>query len=278
LGANVEKLTLTGATAINGTGNELGNVLRGNGADNILDGGAGADTLIGGAGNDTYVLDTAMLTDSDTGEPLPWTGDSVLENPNEGIDTVLSSVTYVLQANVENLTLTGTGSVDGTGNELNNVLLGNAANNRLAGDDGDDTLDGVGGDDQLVGGRGSDTYRFGRGSGVDRIYEDDSTVGNTDVLSFGSDIAFDQIWLRHVGNDLEVSIIGTSDKAVIAGWYVSNNYHVEQLKTSDGKVLLDSQVDSLVQAMAGFAPPAAGQTTLSQNYRDALTTALGNWT
>jgi Ca2+-binding RTX toxin-like protein/subtilisin-like proprotein convertase family protein len=278
LGANVEKLTLTGATAINGTGNELGNVLRGNGADNILDGGAGADTLIGGAGNDTYVLDTAMLTDSDTGEPLPWTGDSVLENPNEGIDTVLSSVTYVLQANVENLTLTGTGSVDGTGNELNNVLLGNAANNRLAGGDGDDTLDGAGGDDQLIGGRGSDTYRFGRGSGVDNIYDDDSTVGNTDVLSFGRDIAFDQIWLRHVGNDLEVSIIGTLDKAVIAGWYVSNNRHIEQLKTSDGKVLLDSQVDSLVQAMAGFAPPAAGQTTLSQNYRDALTPALGNWT
>ncbi|MBC7700396.1 calcium-binding protein, partial [Aquabacterium sp.] len=57
-----------------------------------------------------------------------------------------------------------------------------------------------------------------------------------------------------VGNNLEVDIKGTSDKFTLTNWYLGNQYHVEQFKTSDGKVLLDSQVQALVQAMAAFSP------------------------
>jgi Ca2+-binding RTX toxin-like protein len=82
----------------------------------------------------------------------------VTEQLNEGTDTVQSAVTYMLGANVENLTLTSGAAINGTGNSLNNVLIGNSASNTLTGGAGNDTLDGGVGNDTLVGGAGNDTY------------------------------------------------------------------------------------------------------------------------
>ena len=67
-----------------------------------------------------------------------------------------SSVSWLLGDNIENLTLTGTGAIDGTGNDLNNVLTGNSAANILRGGEGNDTLNGVAGADSL------DWWRRGR--------------------------------------------------------------------------------------------------------------------
>jgi hypothetical protein len=173
--AGFENLVLTGAGAINGTGNGAANVITGNGAANQLNGvggndtlnggggsdslmgGAGADSLAGGGGDDTYTIDAA---------------DTLVESG--GIDTVRVGLSYTLLAGFENLVLTGAGAINGTGNGTANVITGNGAANQLNGVGGDDTLGGGGGDDTLIydaadasvnGGGGTDTLKV-NGSGV----------------------------------------------------------------------------------------------------------------
>jgi subtilisin family serine protease len=129
---------------VGGAGDDTLQGLAGN---DILDGKTGADQLQGGSGNDTYVVDSV--------------GDAVTETStlSTEIDTVQSSVTYTLGANLENLTLTGNAAINGTGNSLNNSLTGNNFNNTLNGGDGNDTLNGSTGVDTLIGGLGNDVYQ-----------------------------------------------------------------------------------------------------------------------
>ncbi|MEO5671787.1 MAG: hypothetical protein ABIR26_13930 [Ramlibacter sp.] len=63
----------------------------------------------------------------------------------------------------------------------------------------------------------------------------------------------------------------------MTGWYSGTDHHVEVLKLADGKRLLDSQVQTLVQAMAAFSPPVAGQTTLPPSYQALETVITANW-
>jgi Ca2+-binding RTX toxin-like protein len=139
LPAEVENLTLeqSSTESLNGTGNDLPNRIRGGQFGNILVGGSGADTLYGGQGNDTYEVDNP--------------GDIVGELPYYGIDVVNSSITYTLPAEVENLNLTGTATINGTGNNVGNTIVGNSANN---------TLTGGGGFNVLTGNGGADTFLF----------------------------------------------------------------------------------------------------------------------
>ncbi|WVV47155.1 calcium-binding protein [Pseudomonas sp. NA13] len=177
----------------------------------------------------------------------------------------------------------GNGADELSGGEGSDTLLGGAGDDRLSGDTGSDTLIGGTGNDQLSGDRGNDLYRFERGDGQDDI-DDFDPDANTDVLQFGAGISANQLWFSKNGWDLEVSVIGTTDKVTISKWsfWGPGNWekaqNIEQFRTADGKVLLDNQVDQLVGAMAAFAPPAPGETSLPQNYQASLNAVIAsNW-
>jgi Ca2+-binding RTX toxin-like protein len=127
--------------------------LRGGSGNDTLNGGTGADSMAGGTGNDSYAVGNR--------------NDVVTELSGEGTDTIRSSLTRVLDANVEHLVLTGSISINGTGNGLPNQITGNGAGNVLSGGGGNDTLVGGDGNDTLSGGTGAD--RLNGGSGADRL-------------------------------------------------------------------------------------------------------------
>jgi hypothetical protein len=186
----------------NGGGNALNNQLTGNSADNVLSGGSGIDTMIGGLGNDTYAV-------SDT-------SDVIVENLNEGTDIVFSRASsYTLAANVENLILTGTAAINGSGNALNNQLTGNSADNVLSGGSGIDTM---------TGGLGNDTYAVSdtgdmvvenTGEGTDTVYSRATTytlATNVENLILTGTVA-----INGGGNALNNQLTGNSADNVLRG-------------------------------------------------------------
>ncbi|MGC4241115.1 MAG: calcium-binding protein, partial [Herbaspirillum sp.] len=88
-----------------------------------------------------------------------------------------------------------------------------------------------------------------------------------DMPSF-TDARQDNLWFSKTGQDLRIKVLGTTDQVTVKDWYAgaagTTDNHIERIKTADGKSLLDTDVDKLVQAMASFAPPAATQTTWAQ--------------
>ena len=159
----VENLSLGMANGVKATGNSLDNTIVGNNFANILDGRGGADHLIGGKGDDLYIVDNR--------------GDVVEEKavPGDGVDTVQSSVSFSLAdpvhalGQIEKLTLTGTGSINGTGNGLANTILGNNAANLINGGAGADTMRGLGGNDTYVVDNPGDIVDETYGSGTDTV-------------------------------------------------------------------------------------------------------------
>ncbi len=149
------------------------------------------------------------------------------------------------------------------GGDGNDTLDGGAGSNQLFGEGGDDilkvavssknnVLSGGAGNDTLTGGYYNDTYLFNLGDGRDTIYDHDGGYASTDVLRFGEGIGSNNLWFERNATDLTVSIIGTSDSVIIRNWYSGANYRVEQIQLSNGELLLESQVQGLVDAMASF--------------------------
>lgn len=244
LAANVERLVLTGTAALNGTGNSLANVLTGNAGSNRLDGGAGIDTMVGGAGDDSYVVDVSS--------------DVITELAGGGIDSVSSAVSYTLSANVENLTLTTTGAINGTGNASDNVLTGNSGANVLSGGEGNDTYNGGAGVDTLTdtSTTSNDVYKWGAGQGNDVITDS----GGTDRIDIAGAYTTSQIKLTKSTNDLKISITGVTDVLTVKNYYLSTTNRVESIRLDNGSVI----------TLGTAAPKAAPLTSASALSSPAL--------
>ncbi len=217
LSANIEQLNLTGSSDINATGNSSANLITGNTGNNILNGGTGADTLSGGDGNDSYVVEN--------------TGDSVVEANNAGTDSVSSTISYSLAANLENLTLLGSQTLNGTGNTLNNALKGNNAANLLNGGAGNDTLKGSDGADTLIGASGKDTVLLTENTAATDTVQvqvgDSTTTAYDNLVDFAltngiNTTGADQLDLVSVAIAADVESANGSDFGLIKSHSISN--------------------------------------------------------
>jgi Ca2+-binding RTX toxin-like protein len=250
--------------------------LTGGAGNDTLDGGGGADKMLGGAGNDTFFVDSA--------------GDRVEEHAGEGEDTIITSVSWTLSPNVENLTFTGAAAVTGRGSEAANTIRGGSGSDALHGMGGNDSLVGGSGNDHLYGGNGNDSHEGGSGTdilkggagsdvlnggaGMDRLYGGDGA----DIFEFTSpgdsapgqgrrdsiqDFArgVDRIDLRDVDASTKAAgnqaftFIGKSAFAGAAG----------QLRWTEGKGYLVVQADVNGDRVADFEIQIAGATPIDKS-------------
>ena len=228
-------------------------LIAGSGND-TLDGGTGEDNLAGGLGNDTYVVDSA--------------GDVVIENEDAGIDTILTTLTYVLGPTLEILVIIGSDAVNGRGNGLANDLIGNDAANHLIGKGGDDLLTGNKGADVLKGGAGADTL-YGNGgadtlkggSGEDNltggggkdifIFNAKFDTGNIDVI-FGFNHASDTISLD---DDIFRKLATGSNHPLLASQYIENT--TGEAADADDRIIYNTSTGDLYYDPDGTGSAAA---------------------
>lgn len=185
-------------------GGDGADILKGGAADDrlegasdndVLDGGAGADYMEGGSGADDFYVDNVgdVVAESNDGnvgnnavveKPSDWANyyRTILAGPKS--DRVLSTIDYALAENIEGLKLTGNGNVNGTGNSLNNIIVGSGGNNQLKGMDGSDYLSGGAGNDAIEGGQGDDL--------LDGGYSNDTLTGGAGNDAFVFGVGFPQ--------------------------------------------------------------------------------------
>jgi Ca2+-binding RTX toxin-like protein len=194
-------------------------------ADKLVSNGTG-EVMTGLGGDDTYCVKSA--------------GDVVVEAANGGIDTVIVSNlrSYVLGANVENLTISGKSW--GFGNDLANIIVGGS---------NDQVLNGGKGDDVLTGGAGADTFVFQPGSGHDVITDFNVTDGDQIRIDGYALANFDQVKaaMTQVGSDVVLKLSATDSVKlanVSASSLTANSFQLD-VNTSALKMTFDDEFNSL---------------------------------
>lgn len=265
-------IDLTGVTVIGieriaaGAGNS--DVTGTDGADTIQ-AGNGANSLFGAGGDDTFLV-TNNATTSDTfnggdgnDRILGTADDNTISVQNltaansietidggAGYDRIVGSA-FANTIDLSTISVSGIEEIDGGGNS--DVITGSAGADFIKGNSGNDNLTGGGGNDTLEGGSGDDTYVFVPGDGQDLIRNNDAVSAN-DRLLFGGSVTANDVWFEQSGDNLVVSILGSTDEVVFENWYTDPAATVDRIEASDGAVLVESSIQQLVMAMDGFVP------------------------
>ncbi|MCW8914959.1 MAG: hypothetical protein OQK24_03790 [Magnetovibrio sp.] len=159
----------------------------------------------------------------------------------------------------------------------NDSLAGGTDAETLSGLAGNDQLNGGQGDDVLIGGAGNDTYVIARGDGRDTVNNTGESASN-DTLSFSTGVNHDQLWFTQSGQNLLVSVIGTTDQVTVSDWYTGSNNRVATISTNNGYDLTSAAVQNLVNAMSSMTPPPIGQLNLTTSEHTALDAVIAaNW-
>ncbi|HEX6706228.1 MAG TPA: calcium-binding protein [Albitalea sp.] len=295
-------------------GTDGDDTLTGRSGNDLLNGGVGNDILDGGLGSNIYLFGRGSGQDRIVGMSLDGAADRLSTirfkegvSPNDitlsvGYDQGAADALTALQVSIagaeDSITIDaffrGEGPTngrnpvqrfefaDGTvwslGDMVSQAFDGTPGNDVISGSAGNDNFGGSAGNDWLMDPGGSDTYHLGAGTGADVIM-DRAPDGATDVLLVGDGVEADQLWFRQVGMAVEVGIIGTADRVSVYNTMGGSPAPgIERIQLSDGHYLLSAQVANLVNAMAAFSPPSAGQTTLPEDYRQQLAPVIAaNW-
>ena len=247
LGTSLDNLTLTGTSSLFGQGNTGDNIITANSAGDTLDGGtAGTDTLVGGTGNDTFVIDHTGV---------------VINATQGGTDTVSASISYTLGAHLDNLTLTGTNSLTGTGNVFANIITANSAG---------DTLDGGQGNDTIYGGSGSDVYQFSVGDGKDVVMAD---PGGTNIVNIGTSYDNIAIFKNGTGANTTYTLSYSADNSAEVTFKTTGsgiNLQINDDGSNGGThYITQTEIDKIITDINTYATTHTGITSV-----EAVMTAM----
>ncbi|WP_434562975.1 calcium-binding protein [Pseudomonas sp. Z4-20] len=130
----------------------------------------------------------------------------------------------------------------------------------------------------MIGGYYADTYVFNLGDGKDVVTDDDGGYVATDTVAFGADLSPQDLWFSRSGSNLEIRVTGATDKVTVNNWYLGTANQIEVFEMADGKGLLNSQVQNLVDKMASFGVPPGAETSLTIDQPAQLDLVLAaNW-
>jgi len=253
------------------TGNDN---LVGTSGNEIVDGKGGNDFVTGNGGNDTYLFNAGYGTleiYQDDQVPTPsntlafgpgisptdiqvWDdgyGDAMLYNSVTGDTVALDAEINSSKFGVQKVVFSDSGTIWTRQTILDKGIVGTTGNNTLTGTTAAEFFQGKGGVDTINGGGGNDVYIFNPGDGQVTINNVGGSVAHGS-LEFSSAVDDEDLWFTHTSNNLVIQRIGSTDKVMISNWFASNASAKLSEITLDGLTEIDSQLNSLISAMATY--------------------------